>query len=148
VSEKFPIHISDVTGADDRRELEERLYAFNVESTGYRDARDHSCFLRDAEGRLVAGIDGFTWGGYAHVELLWVAEPLRGRGLGRRLLEAAEAEASARGCTTIVTSSHEFQAPNLYAKLGYRRVGRTDDTPVGYQEFLFQKRLPAGRKPE
>jgi GNAT superfamily N-acetyltransferase len=145
VSEGFPILISDVAGADDRRELEERLYAFNVECTGYRDGRDLSCFLRDAEGVLVAGIDGFTWGGYGRVESLWVAEPFRGKGLGRRLLEAAEAEARARGCTTIVLSSHEFQAPNLYARLGYRRVGATDDTPAGYQEFLFQKRLAAGR---
>jgi GNAT superfamily N-acetyltransferase len=143
VNEGFSIRISDAARADDRRELEERLYAFNVERTGYRDGRDLSCFLRDAEGVLVAGIDGFTWGGYARVESLWVAEPFRGKGLGRRLLEAAEAEARARGCISIVLSSHEFQAPKLYAKLGYRRVGATDDTPVGYQEFLFQKRLLA-----
>jgi GNAT superfamily N-acetyltransferase len=146
VSERVPIRISDVAGAEDRRELEERLNDFNVESTGYRDGRDLSCFLRDAGGTLVAGIDGFTWGGYAYVKLLWVAEPFRGKGLGRRLLQAAEAEARTRGCTTIVLSSHEFQAPNLYAKLGYRRVGATDDTPVGYQEFYFQKRLAAGGK--
>ena len=143
MSERFPIRISDVVAADDRRELEDRLHAFNVESTGYRDARDLSCFLRDAEGTLVAGIDGFTWGGYAHVELLWVSEPFRGKGLGRRLLEAAEAEARERGCTSIVLSSHEFQAPGLYAKVGYHPVGATEDTPVGYREFHFQKRLAA-----
>lgn len=145
MSEEFLIRISNVAGIDDRRELEERLYAFNVESTGYRDPRNLSCFLRDAEGVLVAGIDGFTWGGYAHVEVLWVAEPLRGKGLGTRLLEAAEAEARARGCVTIIVSSHEFQAPNLYSKLGYRQVGATDDTPLGYQDFLFQKRLAVAR---
>ena len=87
--------------------------------------------------------DGFTWGGYAHVEVLWVSEPLRGKGVGRRLLEAAEAEARSRGCTSIVLSSHEFQAPRFYAKLGYRPVGTTEDTPVGYRGFHFQKRLAA-----
>jgi GNAT superfamily N-acetyltransferase len=146
VSESFPIRISDAVTADDRTELEDRLHAFNVESTGFRDARDLSCVLRDSKGTLVAGIDGFTWGGYAHVEVLWVSEPLRGRGLGRRLLEAAEAEARNRGCTSIVLSSHEFQAPRLYAKLGYRPVGTTEDTPVGYREFHFQKRLAASRQ--
>ena len=143
MSESFPIRISDVVTADDRRELEDRLHTFNVESTGFRDARDLSCLLRDAEGTLVAGIDGFTWGGYAHVEVLWVSEPLRGKGLGRRLLEAAEAEARERGCTSIVLSSHGFQAPSLYTKLGYHTVGTTEDTPVGYREFHFQKRLAA-----
>jgi GNAT superfamily N-acetyltransferase len=143
VSERFPICISEVVAADDRRELEDRLHDFNVESTGYRDARDLACFLRDAEGALVAGVDGFTWGGYAHVELLWVSAPFRCQGLGRRLLEAAEAEARERGCTSIVLSSHEFQAPGFYARYGYDLVGETGDTPTGYRVFHFQKRLAA-----
>ena len=143
MSQGFSIRISDAVTADDRNELEERLHAFNVESTGFRDARDLSCLLRDAEGTLVAGIDGFTWGGYAHVEVLWVSEPLRGKGLGRTLLEAAEAEARERGCSSIVLSSHEFQAPGFYANLGYHPVGATEDTPVGDRELHFQKRLAA-----
>jgi GNAT superfamily N-acetyltransferase len=138
--------MSDAAAADDRRELEDRLYAFNLESTGYRDARDLSCFLRDAVGTLVAGIDGFTWGGYAHVAVLWVSEPFRGQGLGRRLLEAAEAEARERGCTSIVLSSHEFQAPGFYAKVGYHPIGATEDTPLGFRELYFQKRLVARGK--
>ena len=143
MSDTFPIRVSDVAAAENRRELEDRLHAFNVASTGFRDARDLSCFLRDPDGTLVAGIDGFTWGGYAHVELLWVSEPFRGRGVGRRLLEAAEAEARERGCASIVLSSHEFQAPGFYARLGYHQVGVTEDTPVGYRELHFQKPLTA-----
>jgi len=141
VNEGFPIRITDVVTAGGRRELEGRLNAFNVESTGFADARDLFCLLRDSDGTLVAGIDGFTWGGYAHVEVLWVSEPLRGRGIGTRLLEAAEAEARERGCTSIVLSSHEFQAPSLYTKLGYHPVGTTEDTPVGYSEIHFHKHL-------
>ncbi len=143
MSDSFPIRISDVVTTDDRTELADRLHSFNVESTGFRDARDLSCLVHDPAGTLVAGIDGFTWGGYAQVEVLWVSEPLRGTGLGRRLLEAAEAEARNRGCTSIVLSSHEFQAPRFYAKLGYRHVGTTKDTPLGYRAFHFQKRLAA-----
>ena len=138
---EYPIRISDAVTADDRRELEDRLDAFNVESTGFRDARALSCLLRDRDGTLVAGIDGFTWGGYAHVEVLWVSEPLRGTGIGRRLLDAAEAEARERGCRSIVLSSHEFQAPGFYANFGYHPVGATEDTPLGYKAFHFQKRL-------
>ena len=133
--------ISDATSDAERAELLEALYAFNMDRTGYRDARDLSCFVRDAGGALVAGIDGFTWGGYAHVEALWVAEPHRDQGLGRSLLEAAEAEAAARGCRSVVLASHEFQAPAFYAKLGYQVVGETVDTPIGHRQFTFQKRL-------
>ena len=143
MSESLLIRISEVVAAADRRELADRLHAFDIRVPGYRDARDLSCFLRDAEGTLVAGIDGFTWGGDAHVEVLWVSEPFRGKGSGRRLLEAVAPEARERGCTSIVLSSHEFQAPSLYAKVGYHPVGATEDTPVGHRELHFQKRLAA-----
>ena len=135
----------DEASPADRAELEERIHAFNMDRTGYRDGRDLSCFLRDDEGALLAGIDGFTWGGFAHVHSLWVDESVRGEALGSRLLAAAEEEARARGCASIVLSSHEFQAPDFYARFGYEVVGTTVDTPVGYREFLFQKRLEPRR---
>ena len=99
-----------------------------------------SCFLRE-DGELIAGIDGFTWGGYARVDLLWVDEPRRGQGLGTALLAAAEAEARRRGCKVIVLDTHSFQAPDLYPALGDQMVGETTDTPVGHSQIMFQKSL-------
>ena len=135
------VEITDIASPADVSALQEALYAFNREATGYHDGRALSCFLRDDDGALLAGLDGFTWGGYAKIEELWVHASLRGQGLGRRLVEAAEAEARARGCVVIVLDTHEFQAPWLYAKLGYTRVGETADTPVGYKQFFYEKRL-------
>ena len=77
----------------------------------------------------------------SRIDTLWVDASLRGQGLGRRLLEAAEVEAARRGCRTIVLDTHEFQAPGLYRKCGYTERGCTDDTPVGARQFFFQKRL-------
>ena len=82
-----------------------------------------------------------TKAAYARVDYLWVTEAQRGRGLGTRLLTAAEDEARSRGCLTIVLDTHSFQAPDLYRKLGYREVGTTIDTPRGHSQTLFQKRL-------
>ena len=135
------IRIVDTVADADARELEEAVIEFNVATTGYRDGRSLSCFLRDGSGRLYAGIDGFTWGGYAHVEYLWVDEARRGDGLGSRLLRAAEAEARQRGCRSITLDTHEFQAPAFYVRLGYDVVGATVDTPVGYRQFFLQKLL-------
>jgi GNAT superfamily N-acetyltransferase len=80
-------------------------------------------------------------GGYARVDLLWVDEPLRGRGLGRALLTAAEDEARRRDCRTIVLDTHSFHAPGFYSGLGYAEVGETIDTPIGFTSVTFQKRL-------
>jgi len=44
-----------------------------------------SATASDGDGTLVAGLDGFTWGGYAYVDLLGVSDALAGQGVGRRL---------------------------------------------------------------
>ena len=136
-----PIEMSDVPSTADEARLRNALYEFNCKATGYRDGRMLSCFLKDDDGRLTAGISGYTWGGYAHVDYLWVEENLRGTGLGSRLLEAAEREARARGCKTIVLDTHSFQAPEFYRNHDYVQAGITTDTPVGHFQVLFQKAL-------
>jgi GNAT superfamily N-acetyltransferase len=94
-----------------------------------------------ADGRLVAGIDGFTWGGYAMIEWLWVHDDLRGSGLGQRLMEAAEQEAGRRGCVVVRVNTHTFQAPGFYARLGYVRIGFAEGTPRDHGEVFLEKRL-------
>jgi GNAT superfamily N-acetyltransferase len=136
----WEIEVSDQSTAADTAELRNALHEYNFAATGYRDGRDLSCVLRD-KGRLVAGIAGFTWGGYARIDLLWVDEDLRRQGLGRALLAAAEAEARSRGCMTVVLETHSFQAPDFYAALGYQKVGETTETPAGYTQLTFQKQL-------
>jgi ribosomal protein S18 acetylase RimI-like enzyme len=138
---EFEVRIVDEASEEDRTALENEINRFNVQATGYRDGRWLACFLRDNEGALVAGISGFTWGGYAQIDFLWVTTELRAQGLGRRLVEAAEAEAKARGCRTVVVSSHSFQAPAMYRRLGYAEIGAADDAPIGARHFYFQKVL-------
>jgi ribosomal protein S18 acetylase RimI-like enzyme len=138
--------LSGLTAGDSRTDedataLRDALFAYNAAATGYRDGRSLSCFVHDDAGRLIAGIDGFTWGGYARVELLWVDEHLRGRGIGGRLLECVEDEARERSCKVLVVDSHSFQAPDFYRARGYREVGTTRDTPVGFRQHLFEKHL-------
>jgi GNAT superfamily N-acetyltransferase len=124
-------------------ELRERVIAYNVAATRFRDGRSMGCFLRDDDGELIAGLDGFSWGGYAKIEWLWVRDDRRGHGLGRQLMSAAETEAVRRGCGVVRVDTHTFQAPGFYEKLGYERVGFAADTPVGHGEVFFLKRLPA-----
>jgi ribosomal protein S18 acetylase RimI-like enzyme len=135
------VAIGDSATDADIAALREALHQFNFEATGHRDGRGLSCIVRDRAGRLLAGIDGFTWGGYAHIEYLWVGAAMRGTGIGTRLLSAAEAEARHRGCLKVVLSSHSFQAPDLYRSLGYREVGTTLDTPIGFTQTFFEKSL-------
>jgi ribosomal protein S18 acetylase RimI-like enzyme len=122
-------------------ELNERIDEFNARATGIGDGRLLQAEFRDEGGALVAGLTGWTWGGCGYIDVLWVREDHRGRGLGRRLLDAAETEAYERGCTQIVTSSHSFQAPEMYRARGYVEYGRIDDYPRGFAHIHFVKDL-------
>jgi len=136
-----PIVFEEAPSRADLDRLKDAIDAFNCETTGYRDGRYLATFVRDESGEMIAGLSGFTWGGYAKVEYLWIAAPYRHVGLGRRLLEAAEDEARARGCEVVVLDTHDFQAPGFYAKLGYVACGRTDGTPRGSGQTWFRKVL-------
>jgi GNAT superfamily N-acetyltransferase len=126
---------------EDIRFLEDQLYAYNVEQTGVDDGRWLTVFVRDDSGRIVAGLHGWTWGGGAKVQTLWVRSDLRGHGYGTRLLAAAEAEARARGCNRIHLDTFAFQAPLFYQKHGYEVVGEDNDTLLEHKHYRLRKLL-------
>ena len=123
----------------DRRFLEERLHDFNVAATGIADGRLLAIYERDAQGAILGGLFGWTWGGCLEVEYLWVREDQRGRGLGTRLLSAAEDEARRRGCRQAVLSTHSFQAPRFYERLGYEAYGVAENYPQGHKQYHLRK---------
>lgn len=139
----FDISMSGSPARADLDELEQAVLDVNVERTGFHDDAVLGCVLRDDDGTLVAGLSGFTWGGYAMIEWLFVRDDQRGTGLGTRLVRAAEEEARRRGCVVVRVNTHTFQAPDFYARLGYDVIGEAVDTPVGHAELFYAKRLDA-----
>jgi N-acetylglutamate synthase-like GNAT family acetyltransferase len=99
--------------------------------------------IRDEDGRQIGAIAGHTWGGVAEIGQLWVAPAHRGRGYGLALLDAAIAEARARGCRQVLVMSYDFQAPALYARRGFERVVEVADWPLGHVHVLLRLRLAA-----
>jgi ribosomal protein S18 acetylase RimI-like enzyme len=139
------IRFEEEPRARDLAELEEQINEFNYATTGFRDGRSLAVFLRDASGALRAGLAGHTWGGCAEVKFLWVREAERHNGLGSRLLRAAEQEAVARGCVQLLLSTHSFQAPDFYRRLGFQECGRAEGYPRGHAQIFLMKSLGPGR---
>jgi GNAT superfamily N-acetyltransferase len=121
--------------------LDKEINAFNAAATGYGDSRLLCIAVRDDSGDLLAGLFGWTWGGCAYIDVLWVRSNQRGSGLGSRLLAAAEEETARRGCDQVALSTHSFQAPGFYARLGYKECGRTPGYPHGHDDIHLVKRL-------
>lgn len=117
----------------------ETIERWNMEVTGDHDYRPVAIFLRDDDDTIRGGITGGVWGGWLHVVALWVDEPLRGRGFGRALVLAAEAEARAAGARNAFLETHSFQAPGLYERLGYAVVGEIPEYPPGARQLIMRK---------
>lgn len=136
-----PLVVDEMPDPRDIQFLDDRIYEFNVSATGIADARLLAIILRDDDGSISAGLYGWTWGRCCEVKTLWVDERRRGEGLGTRLMAAAEVEARARGATQMVLSTHAFQAPEFYRRLGFEAVGHYEDYPQGYRSFFLRKGL-------
>jgi ribosomal protein S18 acetylase RimI-like enzyme len=123
--------------------LAERVYEFNAQTLGRFDGNLLGAAIRGPTGEIMAAISGHTWAGCCQVNYLWVRAEHRGRGLGRRLLFAAEEEAKRRDCANLIVSSHSFQAPGFYERVGYKRHAVVLDHPVGHSNIFYIKALSA-----
>ena len=121
--------------------LVDRIYEFNAKATGYVDGRVFAGTIQDDTGEIIAGINGYTWGGCCELTHVWVHERHRGQGLGKALVRAAESEAVNRGCEQVVLMTHSFQAPGFYEHLGYERMYAIQGRPRGYADIVYVKRL-------
>jgi len=126
--------------ADMRDELGRRLSAFNVELLGPPDSRPLAITIRSkGDGALVGGLLGRTGFRRMFIELLFVPADLRGRGLGRRILQQAEDEARKRGCLGAWLDTFNAEAKDLYVRCGYRVFGEIPDYPPGNARFFLSK---------
>ena len=68
-------------------------------------------------------------------------EALRGQGLGRQVMNAAEEWAREKGLVGIWLDAFDFQARPFYERQGYRLFATLEDYPPGQQRFFLRKPL-------
>ena len=132
-----------VTGHDPARddELCRRVQALNRSNLPDGEDTTLEIYVLGNNDSLIGGLVGRTEWGWLHVSAIWVDEPHRHRGIATELLRRAEGEARSRGCTAARLNSWDFQAPDLYRRLGYNEYARLDDYPPGHTDHYFRKSL-------
>jgi ribosomal protein S18 acetylase RimI-like enzyme len=123
------------------RLFEEWLYAFNAEATGIADGQSFGLFLNGADGSVVGGAYGWSWGQTCFLRYLFVPAELRRQGHGTLLMRSLEQQALKRGCRQIVLETHDFQAPEFYWKFGFAVTGTVEEYPRGHRLFTMVKKL-------
>ena len=145
--EEFRLELSDVANEKDRAYIHNQLKAFNDRvSAHHREIRPVGpqpldILLRDAGGGIVGGLIASTYWDWLDIEDFWLAEGLRGKGYGRRLLRIAEEEAQRRGCMRVKLQTFSFQARTFYEKMGYNVVGELVDYPPGERFYWMRKNM-------
>jgi len=133
------IELADQPSPDELSIVERGLAEHGESRSEPRNARALVLFLRDARSDVVGGLRAVTVWGWLEIKWLWIAEPHRGRGCGRRLVAAAEREAIGRGCRHAWLDTFDFQAPQFYARLGYDVFATLDDFPCGHTRYFLRK---------
>ncbi|MBN9233081.1 MULTISPECIES: GNAT family N-acetyltransferase [Phyllobacteriaceae] len=122
------------------------LAAFNVQDVGPAERRALAVLVRDDKSRLAAGISGYTAWGWLYVQWLWVDESLRGQNMAARMLQAAEDEATARGCHGAYIDTFNPTALKVYQRQGYQPFGTLPDFPKGRTRTFLAKSLRVGEE--
>jgi len=135
------VRIDDNVSAEDEQAVVRGLREFNVAQIGPSNEMPVKFVARADDGAVVGGLLGHTKWRWMYVSKLWVHESQRGKGLGSRLLSAAEELARSRGCTNVVLDTFEYQARPFYEKLGYECFGTLEGYPPGYRQHYLSKKL-------
>lgn len=122
-------------------DLSERLFRFNVATSGRDDFQPFAILLRRGADDVVGGACGWTRWDWAHIDTLWIDEPYRGHGNGANLLAQADTLARSRRCRMIDLDTFSFQAPSFYRRHGYEEYAVLEGMGEGITKHFFRKPL-------
>lgn len=140
-SEDITIAIEPEPAESVRAWVLDGLRGYNRQHAVAPDFRPLTLAARSPAGDLLGGLAGVTGWSWLHVDLLWIAEPYRGMGIGRALLRAAEREAITRGCLHAYLDTLDYQARPFYEREGYGVFGVQEDYPPGHERYFLRKTL-------
>lgn len=135
------VHLCDAPKEEVRAAILAPLVQYNDSKVRGGDRRPLAVEIRNRQEKITGGLWGATHYGWLFTELLVVPVPLRGQGLGRRIMQIAELEALRRGCHSAWLDTFEFQARSFYERLGYSCFGELKDYPNRFRRFFMWKRL-------
>jgi GNAT superfamily N-acetyltransferase len=140
----MPSATIDIASEDEVRAgtLGRLLREFNYRRVGsYPEGKSVYLNAKDEGGNLLGGFRGEIYFHWLFINVLFVEERERGKGLGARLLAEGEARAKAEGARRSRLETFEWQAPGFYLKHGYRELVKMSNYYQHYSLSLMVKEL-------
>ncbi len=121
--------------------VKQQIVSFNAQHWDASLRQPLGLKINAANGALLAGLSGRTFGNWLMLDYLWVSDSCRGQGYGQRLMQEAEHIARNRGCRFVLLDTLDFQAKPFYQKLGYQLVFTQQQYPLSGERYYLQKLL-------
>lgn len=137
---EFIVQVIDEAN-DDTKLIHQNLVKYVESHVGPSTYKELTLTIRDANGELIAGLHGMSNWQWLFVKSVFVSEGYRYKGLGTKLLKAAEQEARRRSCAGVWLDTFSFQSPDFYKKLGYTEFGVIDNYPYNHRRSFFSKKI-------
>lgn len=90
---------------------------------------------------VIGGILSEMYWNILYIDILWVKEEYRHKGYATALLTDVENKAKEMNCKISHLYTYDFQAKDLYEKLGYKVFGILEDCPEGHSRYYMSKKL-------
>ena len=105
----------------------------NEETNDYGESHPFAFFIRNTQGRIAAGANGFIIYGAIYTDQLWVDKSHRNKGLARQVMDKIHSYGKNEKCKIATVQTMDFQgAVEFYEKLGYvqdfKRLGYTNSS--------------------
>lgn len=112
-----------------------------VPMLNYPSYEPYNIVLKNKDNEIIAGILTRVYLKAMFVEVLWVGEKYRKKGIGTELLNKVESYAKDIGCTFIHLDTFSFQAIDFYKKCGYSIFAVLEDYPDNIKRYYLKKYL-------
>jgi GNAT superfamily N-acetyltransferase len=135
--------------ADDvRAAVETLLEQFMTDRVGAPQREPFALAIVDERSsETLGGLWAMSLWGSFYVNVVFVPEAMRGRGLGTELLRRAEEEARARACWHMWLDTYDFEARPFYERLGFELFGQLQGPAPYYPRHFMRKVLRQGAPP-
>lgn len=126
---------------DDILKIQRKLEEYNSHFFEIKDEPNFTVSEIDENKELMGGIVCTIVGQWLEIELLWVRDDQRGKGLGKKLLYEAEKVGMKNKCVKASLTTMNFQAQPFYLKYGYKTVYVQKGYPINNVKYFMEKIL-------
>lgn len=115
----FKIKVVDDLPEDIEKMMRDDLIQYEASKGIDVNFKRFSLILKNESGNVLGVLNAFTAFSEIYIDDMWVAQSERGKGYGRKLIQALEDQFEGKGFNNMNLVTSAFQAPEFYKKCGF-----------------------------